>query len=92
MGGEGSMLHAIKSLKYNRDQLRARINRNSKKSNSNSSQHKTKVQFKQSTPEDMIIIREKIRGYKREEFKLYLISFVVMLCILGCIGYLLYNL
>lgn len=67
MGGAGNMLHAIKTLKANRDLLKRRIDR--KKNGFTTSDTVTKVNFKKSTPEDMIVIREKIKIAKAKEQK-----------------------
>lgn len=77
MGGEGHMLHAIKSLRANRALLKKRINR--KKGDYSGIHGKHKAVFKKTTVADMIAVRKKIKQYKRMEQQRYLLAFGITL-------------
>jgi hypothetical protein len=80
MGGEGSMLHAIKTLKQNRALLKKR---RSKNANDLIGDGQTKVEFKTVSPEEMAIIKESIRAEARKKRKKDIILAVVVLVALG---------
>ena len=77
MGGEGSMSHALHTLRQNRALLKKRKVKT--KGDVYGNTKKTKITLKKSTPHDMKIIRQKIKGYKREDRAVLLISWAVLL-------------
>ena len=84
-GGAGHMLHAIKSLKANRA-LRKKRKRKTKdevygKEGITKTTHKLKA-----TPEEMEAIREKIKGYKRQERQ----AWIITICVTAVAAYGLY--
>jgi len=90
MSGAGHMLHAIKSLKLNRDQLK---NRRSKKRNTSSSTDSiTKVEFKKVSPEELEKIKAEIRSQAKKSRRKDLILLFGIICILIAIGVWLYRL
>ena len=60
MGGAGHMLHAIKSLKQNRDLLKSRRSKN--RVGNNATGTAVKIEFKEVSPEELQIIKETIRA------------------------------
>ena len=84
MSGAGHMLHAIKSLKLNRDQLK---NRRSKNRHSTSSTNTiTKVEFKKVSPEELQKIKSEIRAQAKQSKQKELILSLVITCVLIAIG------
>lgn len=85
MGGEGSMIHAIKSLKNNRNLLK----RNGKSGLSGSYSNLQLKDFPKATPEEIKEIRKKtLRAKKREIIKLRITLFVFILLIFSVFVYL----
>lgn len=87
MGGEGSMMHAIKSLKANRTMLKKRKLRSvddvyGKKS-------VTKLHFKKSTPRDIARIR-KMMFIQKEKEKRIMFYAIITTILLFFIVYLLF--
>ena len=88
MGGEGSMLHAIKSLKNNRALVKKR------KSRSHSDllldgNSKTQVEFKKVSPQELERIKDEIRKEaRRGRLKELVICILVFGIILGWIFWL----
>lgn len=76
-GGIGA---AIQSLKQNRALLKKRKLKD--KSDVYGKPNKTKLDLKQSTDQDMKIIRKKIEGYKSEERMTWIISIIILLGII----------
>ncbi|WP_273567059.1 hypothetical protein [Maribacter halichondriae] len=89
MGGEGSMASAIVSLRQNRALLKRR-NIKELKDLFYEQSGKTELEFKKASPEELAIIKNKIRKRARKaashEILLYLISFIC----LGSLVYLVY--
>nr|WP_299381956.1 hypothetical protein [Allomuricauda sp.] len=77
MGGEGSMMHAIKSFKYNRSLLKKRKLKS--KEDVFGVKSVTQLNLKKSSPKDMERIREKIA---RRKFQDRLTSLWAVLCML----------
>lgn len=77
MGGEGSMATAINTLRQNRALLKKRKLRT--KADVYGKKGLTKLDLKQSTAHDMKIIRQKIRGYQRENRAILFVSLVAVL-------------
>ncbi len=65
MGGEGSMMHAIKSLKANRSMLKKR--KLASKDDVYGKKNVTKLHFKKSTRRDVARIRKKMFIQKEKE-------------------------
>lgn len=65
MSGAGHMLHAIKSLKLNRDQLKSHRHKNRKTSGSNDASQ-TKPIFKTVSPDELNRIKNDIRAQARK--------------------------
>lgn len=65
MGGEGSMLHALKSLKNNRALLKKRKSRSQNELLLDAT-GKTKVEFKEVEPEELERIKSEIRKEARK--------------------------
>jgi len=61
MGGEGSMMHAIKSLKNNRNLLKDRKRKT--KLDVYGKPSTTKLVFKKSTQADVLRVREEMKAY-----------------------------
>jgi len=82
MGGEGSMLQAIKSLQFNRNQLKKRKTRS--KNDVYGKSGVTELNIKQSTEADMIWVRKKIALQKKKNRQHGIVAFVltIILCIL----------
>ena len=82
MGGAGHMLHAIKSLKQNRAQLKGRKKRNQKDLLKDGS-GETKVEFKTVDPQELERIKAKIKAdankSKRKEIILVAVIFVLVI-------------
>lgn len=78
MGGEGSMMHAIKSLKQNRALMKKRKRR---KREDYISTERTELNLKRSTPQDMEINRKKIAVQKKKNLRatLYAIAVTILL-------------
>ncbi|NKI32160.1 hypothetical protein [Croceivirga thetidis] len=64
MGGEGSMMHAIKSLKQNRNLLKRRKQKT--KDDVYGVAVKTKLNLKQSTPADVLKVKRQMQEYNRQ--------------------------
>jgi len=80
MGGEGSMMAAIHSLKNNRSLLSKRKEKNALSGSYSNVELK---QFPDSTPEQIESIRQKMhRDNKRSMLKLVLISTLVFVCVI----------
>lgn len=80
MGGEGSMASAIITLRQNRAMLKRRKIRT--KSDVYGNKSVTKLKLKQSSPQDIIRIRKKMKALKRKNPAIWFVSFVVFLVIL----------
>lgn len=65
MGGEGSMMHAIKSLKANRSMLKKR--KLASKDDVYGKKNVTKLHFKKSTQRDVARIRKKCLSKKKKK-------------------------
>lgn len=82
MGGEGSMMHAVNSLKENRKLLKKRKLKSvddvfGKKGH-------TLLSFKKSSPKDILKVQKDMRLQKQRNLKIQLISFIItVLIILG---------
>ena len=70
MGGEGSMMHAIKSFNLNRSMLKKRKIKS--KSDIYGKPNVTKLYFKKSTPRDIARIRKKMFIQKEREKRVLL--------------------
>ena len=68
MAGEGSMAAAAASLKMNRAMLKKRSFRELRESYIDASGKKTRISFKEVSPEELAIIREKIKKDANKEF------------------------
>jgi len=80
MGGEGGMMHAIKSMQYNRGLLKKR-----KRTDKNQVYGKvnvTQLKFKKSTEKDLIAIREKMALHRRKNILLGWVAFFITLAII----------
>lgn len=86
MGGAGHMLHAIKTLKANRDLLKKRTMR--KKGDYKRVIDQDKPVFKKATKEEMLAIKTKIKGYKKTELLINSIALVLTLAILSFVTWL----
>lgn len=86
MGGAGHMLHAIKTLKANRDLLKKRTMR--KKGDYKRVIDQDKPAFKKATKEEMRAIKIKIKGYKKTELLINSIALVLTLAILSFVAWL----
>lgn len=86
MGGEGSMMHAIKSLKENRGLLKKR--RLQSKDDVYGKKNVTRLQFKKSTPRDISRIKKMMFIQKQKENRLTFWAFVVTILLIA-ISYLL---
>ena len=86
MGGAGHMLHAIKSLKANRDLLKKRTMR--KKGDYKRVIDQDKPVFKKATKEQMIAIKNKIKGYKKTELLINIMAIVGTLMVLALVTWL----
>ncbi|WP_430966361.1 hypothetical protein [Spongiimicrobium sp. 2-473A-2-J] len=86
MGGEGSMAHAIQSLKQNRSLLKKSRSFKELRNSYLKWSGDTQLKFKEVSPEEMALIRLKIREqYKKDvrtEIIIYLISILLALGIL----------
>lgn len=80
MSGAGHMLHAIKSLNANRKLLKKRTIRH--KSDFNRKIDTDKPIFKKSTPEQMRVIRKKIKNYKKKDRHINILVFFLILLLL----------
>ncbi|MAU70712.1 MAG: hypothetical protein CML04_01330 [Pseudozobellia sp.] len=80
MGGEGSMLHAIKSLKANRALLKQKRSKDFK---SYIGDGKTKVQFKKVSEEELAKIKENIRLEARISRNKEILLVIVILLVMG---------
>ncbi|WP_318308325.1 hypothetical protein [Flagellimonas crocea] len=67
MGGEGSMMHAMKSLRANREMLKKR--RLKSRDDVYGKENITKLNFKKSTRRDIVRIRKKMFIQKEKEKK-----------------------
>lgn len=81
MGGEGSMMHAIKSLKQNRALVKKRKRRNREDYISSA---RTELNLKKSTAQDMMVIRQKIAVQKKKNLRatVYAVVATVLLLVL----------
>ena len=86
MGGAGHMLHAIKTLKANRDLLKKRTLR--KKGDYKRIIDQDTPVFKKATKEQMKEIKSKIKGYKKTEMIINIISFTLTLALLAFVTWL----
>jgi len=80
MGGEGSMMHAIKSLKANRSMLKKR--RLKSKDDVYGKKSVTKLHFKKSTPRDLARIRKMMFIQKEKEKRTMFYAIVVTFLLL----------
>ena len=81
MGGAGHMLHAIKSLKQNRAQLKNHRSKNKKGSDYSSTS--TKVEFKQVSAEELEAIKQEIQAKaKKSKRRELIIAGIVGLALL----------
>jgi len=80
MGGEGSMASAIITLRQNRAMLKRRKIRT--KSDVYGKKSVTKLKLKQSSPQDIIRIRKKMKALNRKNPAIWFFSFVIFLVIL----------
>ncbi len=78
MSGAGHMLHAIKSLKLNRDLLKSHRHKN-KKGSSGKSTGTTKVVFKTVSPKELNKIKEDIRNQAKKSKQQELIVLIFVL-------------
>lgn len=82
MGGEGSMMHAVNSLKENRKLLKKRkfksVDDVFGKENS------TLLRFKKSSPQDILRVQKDMQLQKQRNLKIQVVSFLItVLIILG---------
>jgi hypothetical protein len=75
MGGEGSMSSANQSLKYNRALLKRQKFKDIRNLYLQSS-GKTKLEFKQVSPEELVLIKERIRIQHKKKVKREIIIFI----------------
>lgn len=75
MGGEGSMSSANQSLKYNRGLLKRQKFKDIRNLYLQSS-GKTKLEFKQVSPEELVLIKERIRTQHKKKVKREMIIFI----------------
>ena len=75
MGGEGSMSIANQSLKYNRGLLKRQKFKDIRNLYLQSS-GKTKLEFKQVSPEELVLIKERIRTQHKKKVKREMIIFI----------------
>jgi len=80
MGGEGSMMHAIKSLKENRALLKRRKLRS--KDDIFGVSSTTKLEFKKTRPEDMAKIRLRIEKEKKKIRRINLFAAITTFAII----------
>lgn len=80
MGGEGSMMHAVNSLKENRKLLKKRkiksVDDVFGKKNS------TLLSFKKSSPKDILRVQKDMQLQKQRNIKIQIISFLIMVLII----------
>ena len=81
MGGAGHMLHAIKSLKQNRAQLKGRKKRN-QNDLLNDGTTETKVEFKTVDPKELEKIKASIKAEANKSRKKEIILTVVTLAVI----------
>ena len=86
MGGAGHMLHAIKTLKANRNLLKKRSLR--KKGDYKRIIDEDTPVFKKATKEQMKAIKSKIKGYKKTEIIINIISLILTLTLLAFVTWL----
>ncbi|MBD0777628.1 hypothetical protein HPE56_07475 [Maribacter sp. ANRC-HE7] len=89
MSGAGHMLHAIKSLKFNRDQLKNRRSKN--RHSSSSTDTITKVEFKKVSPEELQKIKSEIRAQAKKSKRKELILSLGIICVLIAIAVWMYT-
>ncbi|MBU2997134.1 hypothetical protein KO500_11855 [Cellulophaga baltica] len=77
MSGAGQMLHAFKSIKFNRDQFK---NKRSEKKNSFTISNTRKTKFKKVSPEELEIITLEIKEDAKKEFKREIIFYGSITC------------
>lgn len=88
MGGEGSMMHAIKSLKANRELLKRRKLKS--KDDVYGKKSVTKLHFKKSTRWDVIRVRKQMFIQKEKEKRRTMLAIVLTLLVIF-LGYLLFK-
>lgn len=81
MGGEGSMASAINTLRQNRAMLKRRKLRS--KDEVYGAKGVTKLNLKQSTPEDIMRVRKKMKALRKENRAEWFISVVVFIILLS---------
>ncbi len=84
MAGEGSMLHAIKSLKQNRALLKKR---RAKKQEISYGSDVTMVEFKEVSPEELERVKKKIRTEASQSKRHDILIFIVALIVVALAGY-----
>ena len=81
MGGAGHMLHAIKSLKMNRAQLKSRKSKHQKDLLGDGS-GETKVEFKEVDPQELERIKSEIRAEARKSKLKEIILFIIIIAVI----------
>ncbi|NJB69718.1 hypothetical protein GGR42_000180 [Saonia flava] len=90
MGGEGSMSHAITSLRENRALLRKRRTFKEIREYYANLSGKTRLDFKNVSPEELLIIRNKIIEKAKKDKKKEILISIVALGLVSLFIYLVY--
>lgn len=90
MGGEGSMSHAIQSLKQNRSLLKKSRSFKELRNSYVKLSGDTKIDFKKVSPEEMALIRVKIEAQYQKDLRMEIVRYLVSVVLTLALLYFLY--